>query len=154
MTRDKATDGTAGGGRTDVSDAEEDQDEGGPNLALLKWIVIGLGILIVIGLGVVVVTVANRMGGGSGGTAATDPVRLPAAFGRAMIQAGPETEIVDANAGGEVILLTLRAPGRPDSVVVLDAATGQERGRLELERRPPQRSCLLWCQQQSFSLEP
>ncbi|MFC3226934.1 DUF6476 family protein [Marinibaculum pumilum] len=136
MTRDKATDGTAGGGRSDGSDAEEDQDEGGPNLALLKWIVIGLGVLIVIGLGVVVVTVANRMGGSS--ATATDPVRLPAAFGRAAIQAGPETEIVDANAGGDVILLTLRAPGRPDSVVVLDAATGQERGRLELERRLPE----------------
>lgn len=123
---------------TEAPDAAEAPDVAAavPNLALLKSIVIGLGVLIVLGVIVLIVTVANRLGDMGEATDA-EPVGRPSAFGLVAIPAGPQAGIAAASAGGGTILLTLRAPGAPDVVVVLDAATGQERGRIRLDRTAP-----------------
>ncbi len=121
--------------KQDSSGTSEAAEGAVPNLALLKAIVIGLGVLIVAGVIVLVVTIANRLGD-MGEAKPADRAPPTASFGRLEIPAAPQAEILAASTSGGTILLTLRAPGRPDSVVVLDAATGQERGRLQLAPGP------------------
>lgn len=117
-------------------DDDETGTEAGPNLALLKWIVIGMGVLIVAGVLFLIYTVSTRVAGGGMAAkegpapAATLP---PGGFGRAEIAVPPGTQVVGAAAGDGLLVLTLRSPGRPDSVLLLDPASGQERGRLVLQ---------------------
>lgn len=117
-----------------AQDERQSGPEGGPNLALMKSIVIGLGVVILLGLGVIVVTIVNRMAGTSSEAEVAQPA-APAGgdFGAVGIAAPAGTRIAGAVGGQGMVLLTLSGGGEPDRVVVLDAATGRERGRFLLE---------------------
>lgn len=116
---------------------DDDEDPGTedvPNLALLKWIVIGMGAVIVVGVLFLIYTVATRAGRGEMVEQAP-AAAAPAApgFGSAGIAVPAGAQIVGTGAGGGLVVLTVRVPGAPDMAVLVDAATGRERGRLVLE---------------------
>jgi len=125
-----------------AQDARQPEPEAGSNLALMKGIVIALGVVILLGIGVIVVTIVNRMAGLSGdeaapaGQAPATQAGPVAPFGTVGIAAAPGSRIAAAAAGDGIVLLTLSGGGEPDRVVVIDAATGQERGRFQVEAPP------------------
>lgn len=90
----------------------------------LKFLVIGMGVLIVIGLVVVIVTVATRGGAGRDG------------FGTARVELPPGNAVVESSASGDRILLRLRGADGGQRLMLIDARTARVIGTVELGTVP------------------
>ena len=89
----------------------------------LKALVIVMGVLIVAGLAVVVATIASRSSGGGGDTAG---------FGVARIAIPPGATVVGTTATGQRLVVRLRLADGTARLVVIDPATGQRLGTIDL----------------------
>ena len=91
-------------------------------MGFVKAIVIGMGVLIVAGFIVVAVTLVMRMQGVSEKSGAFNTtVSLPAG-----------AEIAGTSVGDGEIVLRLTEPGGGSWLLVIDADTGEEQGRIKL----------------------
>jgi hypothetical protein len=95
-------------------------------MSAIKGVVIGMGVLILVGFVVVAITLVTRSKGGS---EAKDQfqnmVRLPAG-----------SQVLETRLGDRNILLRIRAGDGAESLVLIDAANGAERGRISLTVGP------------------
>ena len=96
----------------------------------LKVLVVVLGVLLVAGFAVVVVTIMYRMGQRAAPVAAT--ARL-APFGNTTVMLPADSLIMEVQGAGDRILLRLDLADGSEMLLVLDAATGTELGRIKLE---------------------
>jgi len=90
----------------------------------LKLLVIVLGLLIVAAVATIMVTLANRSGGGAGGTPWAHAVQIPAG-----------ATIRDYRLDGDRLVIRLAVPGRPDELRILDLARGRQTGAVTLEAK-------------------
>jgi hypothetical protein len=97
----------------------------------LKVLVVVMGILLVAGFAVVVVTIVGRMA--QRATPATPAAHL-ASFGNATVMLPADSLVMEVQGAGDRILLRLDLKDGGEMLVVLDAATGAELGRIKLER--------------------
>jgi hypothetical protein len=100
-------------------------------MAMLKGLVVVLGVLIVVALGVIAVTVANRLSdGGKTETAATDGAHTT--FGDIRVALPHGARVVETHAeGGRLVLRVERADGEPQ-ILIYDLATGRALGTVTL----------------------
>jgi len=94
----------------------------------LKVLVVVLGVLLVAGFAVVVVTIMSRIG-----QRATPAAHL-APFGNTTVTLPPDSLVMEVQGAGDRILLRLDLADGGEMLLVLDAATGTELGRIKLDR--------------------
>jgi len=103
----------------------------------LKVLVVALGVLLVAGFAVVVVTIMNRIG-----QRATPPAASAAAhlmpFGSSGVTLPANSLVMEVQGAGDRILLRLDLADGTEMLLVLDAATGAELGRIKLEHEKSQ----------------
>lgn len=96
-------------------------------MGLVKGMVIGMGALIIVGFIVVAVTLVVRMQG----------VSAPTEAYRATLSLPQGAEIVESNVADGLMLLRLTSEGGGAWLMVVDAGTGQEKGRITLVPEGP-----------------
>ncbi len=96
-------------------------------MGFVKGIVIGMGVLIVIGFITVAVTLVVRMQGAA----------APAEVYRATLSLPKGAQIVESSVADGLVLLHLTSAGGGAWLMVLDADTGQEKGRMALVPEGP-----------------
>jgi hypothetical protein len=96
-----------------------------PSFRVLKAVVVILGIAIVLGIAVIVVTLFNRAGIG---TARDSAYRTTIAV--------PSGDLIDVDAGAGTLVLRYRLEGGAERLVVIDAASGERLGTIDLEKTP------------------
>jgi hypothetical protein len=101
----------------------------------LKVLVVVLGVLLVAGFAVVVVTIMSRIGQRT--APAATAVRL-APFGNAAVTLPANALVMEVQGAGDRILLRLDLADGNEMLLVLDAATGAELGRIKLEHEKSQ----------------
>jgi hypothetical protein len=101
------------------------EPQAGPNIRLLKTIVIVLGVLIVAALAVVVGTIAVRLGGP--GTPLAGP-----GFGERTLALPEGARLVGIAAAGDRLALHVELPDGSARLVMVDARTGERLGSLDL----------------------
>ena len=94
----------------------------------LKVLVVVMGILLVAGFAVVVVTIMSRMSQRAGVTAAR-----PVPFGNTSVTLPADSLVMETYGAGDRVLLRLDLKDGSEMLLVLDAATGTELGRIKLE---------------------
>jgi hypothetical protein len=97
----------------------------------LKVLVVVLGVLLVAGFAVVVVTIMGRLGQRAA-PAPPAAARL-APFGNATVTLPANALVMEVQGAGDRILLRLDLADGSEMLLVLDAATGAELGRIKLE---------------------
>jgi hypothetical protein len=90
----------------------------------LKFLVVGMGVLIFAGLIVVVVTIVSRGG-----------IERPG-FGTARVALPPGNAVVETAVSGDRIVLRLRGADGGQRLLLIDAATGKAQGTIELGITP------------------
>ena len=98
----------------------------------LKVLVVVMGVLLVAGLAVVVVTIMSRMTQRATPPAASVAAR-GAPFGTATVTLPADSLVMEVQGAGDRILLRLDLSDGSEMLLVLDAATGTELGRIRLE---------------------
>lgn len=106
-------------------------------MAMLKGLIIFMGVLIVVGLGVVGVTIYNRATKPKAGTeapAAASPAAsaAPRAFGSAVLNVGAGCEIAETRVEGGRLIVRTDGPGACRRIHVVDLATGATLGTLDV----------------------
>jgi hypothetical protein len=96
----------------------------------LKVLVVVLGVLLLAGFAVVVVTIMSRLGQRATPVATT--ARL-APFGNTTVTLPADSLIMEVQGAGDRILLRLDLADGSEMLLVLDAATGTELGRIKLD---------------------
>lgn len=116
-----------------------DQETPGPNLRLMKAVVVILGIAILVLLGIVVVTIIYRLGNPEDSKTGEVPAiespvpgqaAVPVSTGKpwqTVLKLRSDEEILSANSGGGVITVLIEKDGQR-RIVVLNARTGQRVG--------------------------
>lgn len=97
----------------------------------LKALVIILGILILVAAGVVGVTIYKRATKGLEGTGAG-----PAGFGKKELALPAGAVLEDMTASGKHLVLRLRLADGSPRILVIDLATGEPLGELDLRVQP------------------
>jgi hypothetical protein len=97
----------------------------------LKILVVVMGVLLIAGFAVVVVTIIGRM------TQRATPAALAAAhltpFGTTSVTLPADSLVMEVQGAGDRILLRLDLKDGTEMLLVLDAATGTELGRVKLD---------------------
>ena len=112
-------------------------------MAMLKGLIIFMGILIVVGVGVIGVTIFNRMNKPKVETAETPPAAIsapmagassapPRAFGGAVLNVGAGCEIAETRADAGRLIVRTDGPGACRRIHILDLATGASLGTLDV----------------------
>ncbi len=104
-------------------------------MAMLKGLVIGLGLLIVLALGVIAVTVANRTSGPKT-TEAPVATAAPGAFGKVHVELPPGARVVETHIEGGRLVLRIVRPDGSEAVLAYDLAGGRPAGTVELGTAP------------------
>ncbi len=99
----------------------------GGGMRFLKWVTIGMAVLIVVGMTVLLVVIAKRLGGSGG--AASGPVA-------AVLDEPTGTRIAGIAAVGDRLAVQLQGGGS-DRVLLLDARSGAVVGRVTLRGGGP-----------------
>jgi hypothetical protein len=127
--------------------SDQSEQNPGPNITLLKWIVSILGVLIVIFAAVIAVTIYQRM-------TATDTAKAPVEsqpvstmtssnndVGAALIQFGDvrvplpdDMDVISLTASGERLFIVLGTEGAARLILVVSLLDGKTLGALNLER--------------------
>ena len=97
----------------------------------LKVLVVVMGVLLVAGLAVVVVTIMSRMTQKATPTAPVAAHLAP--FGNTTVTLPADALVMEVQGAGERILLRLDLKDGTEMLLVLDAATGTELGRIKLD---------------------
>ena len=97
----------------------------------LKALVIVLGVLILAAAGVVAVTIYKRATNGLGAAGGTS-----AGFGSKKLELPAGATLEDTTASGEHLVLRLRLADGSSRMVVIDLATGEPTGELDLVPAP------------------
>lgn len=97
----------------------------------LKVLVVVMGILLIAGFAVVVVTIMGRM------TQKAAPAAPAAAhlapFGNTAVTLPADSLVMEVQGAGDRILLRLELKDGTEMLLILDAATGTELGRIKLD---------------------
>ena len=96
----------------------------------LKLLVVVMGVLLIAGFAVVVVTIMSRMNQKAAPTAST-PHLMP--FGSTTVTLPVDALVMEVQGAGDRILLRLDLRDGTEMLLVLDAATGAELGRIKLD---------------------
>ena len=102
----------------------------------LKVLVVVMGVLLIAGFAVVVVTIMGRLT-----QRATPPAPVAAhlaPFGNATVMLPPDALVMEVQGAGDRILLRLDLGDGTEMLLVLDAATGNELGRITLDHEKSQ----------------
>src|SRR5215468_1347037 len=102
----------------------------------LKVLVVVMGVLLIAGFAVVVVTIMSRMGQRAAVTA--PGVAHLAPFGAASVTLPADSLVMEVQGAGDRILLRLDLRDGSEMLLVLDAATGTELGRIKLDHEKSQ----------------
>jgi uncharacterized protein DUF6476 len=97
----------------------------------LKILVVVMGVLLIAGFAVVVVTIISRMTQRATPTAVA-AAHLPA-FGTTSVTLPADSLVMEVQGAGDRILLRLDLKDGTEMLLVLDAATGTELGRVKLD---------------------
>jgi hypothetical protein len=98
----------------------------------LKVLVVVMGVLLIAGFAVVVVTIMGRMTQKAAPVAPAVTAHLTP-FGNATVTLPPDALVMEVQGAGDRILLRLDLRDGSEMLLVLDAATGSELGRIKLE---------------------
>lgn len=113
-------------------------------MAMLKGLIIFMGLLIVIGVGVIGVTIFNRMNKPKVEAIETPPAAASAvapaasgapparAFGGAVLNVGAGCEIAETRADAGRLIVRTDGPGACRRIHILDLATGASLGTLDV----------------------
>ncbi len=107
-------------------------------MAMLKGLVVVLGVLIVVALGVIAVTVATRVSAPTkpAATASASAAALTGAFGNVRVALPAGARVLETHIeGGRLVLRVARLDGS-EAVLAYDLATGREAGAIELTTAP------------------
>jgi len=102
----------------------------------LKVLVVVMGVLLVAGFAVVVVTIMSRIG-----QRATPPATAtarPVPFGNTSVMLPADSLVMEVQGAGDRIFLRLDLANGTEMLLVLDAATGTELGRIKLDHEKSQ----------------
>ena len=102
----------------------------------LKVLVVVMGVLLIAGFAVVVVTIMSRMSQRS--TPAAAVATHLVAFGNASVTLPADSLVMEVQGAGDRILLRLDLRDGTEMLLVLDAATGTELGRIKLDHERSQ----------------
>jgi hypothetical protein len=103
----------------------------------LKVLVVVMGVLLVAGFAVVVVTIMSRISQRATPPAAPAVAHL-APFGDTTVTLPADSLVMEVQGAGERIFLRLELADGSEMLLILDAATGAELGRIKLEREKSQ----------------
>ncbi len=101
-------------------------------MAMLKGLVVGLGVLIVIALGIIAVTVTNRMSGG-GKPASTTGTAPSAALGTVRVALPAGARVLETHVEDGRLVLRLARPDGREEVRLYELTTGRAAGTIELD---------------------
>jgi hypothetical protein len=111
-------------------------------MAMLKGLIIFMGVLIVIGVGVIAVTIFNRMNKPKVEVTETAPATAPPvpgaplapprAFGGAVLNVGAGCEIAETRADAGRLIVRTDGPGACRRIHIVDLATGASLGTLDV----------------------
>jgi hypothetical protein len=101
----------------------------------LKVLVVVMGVLLLAGFAVLVVTIMSRMS--QRATPAAPAAVHPVPFGNAAVRLPADALVMEVQGAGDRILLRLDLADGSEMLLVLDAATGAELGRIKLEHEQP-----------------
>ncbi len=99
----------------------------------LKLLVVVMGILLIAGFAVVVVTIMSRMTQRGTPAAPATAATHPAPFGQTTVTLPADSLVMEVQGAGDRILLRLDLKDGTEMLVVLDAVTGTELGRIKLD---------------------
>ena len=100
----------------------------------LKVLVVVMGVLLVAGFAVVVATIMSRLSQrATPSVVATTAAMHPVAFGTTTVVLPADALVMEVQGVGDRILLRLDLRDSTEMLVVLDAATGAELGRIKLD---------------------
>ncbi|HXP77571.1 MAG TPA: DUF6476 family protein [Stellaceae bacterium] len=103
----------------------------------LKVLVVVMGVLLVAGVVVVVVTIMSRMTQRATPPAAAAATHV-APFGTTAVMLPADSLVMEVQGAGDRILLRLDLSDGSEMLLVLDAATGTELGRIKLDHEKSQ----------------
>ena len=98
----------------------------------LKVLVAVMGVLLIAGLAVVVVTIISRMTQRAAPTASATGAHLTP-FGTTSVTLPADSLVMEVQGAGDRVLLRLDLKDGTEMLLVLDAATGTELGRIKLD---------------------
>ena len=101
----------------------------------LKVLVVVMGVLLLAGFAVLVVTIMSRMS--QRATPVAPAAAHPVPFGNATVTLPTDALVMEVQGAGDRILLRLDLADGSEMLLVLDAATGAELGRIKLEHEKP-----------------
>jgi len=111
----------------------------------LKILVIVMGVLIVAGLAVIGTTIAKRQAAsgaptgaptGAVGTARAPGVPVATAFGEKNIELPKNGRLTGVHTESGRLILRILLPGNRESLIVLDIATGEKLGTVNVQSAP------------------
>ena len=97
----------------------------------LKVLVAVMGVLLIAGVAVVIVTIMSRLT--QKATPAASVATHLASFGNTTVMLPPDSLVMEVQGTGDRILLRLDLKDGTEMLLVLDAATGTELGRIKLD---------------------
>ncbi|MHB1219766.1 MAG: hypothetical protein ACYC1L_16360 [Alphaproteobacteria bacterium] len=112
-------------------------------MAMLKGLIIFMGVLIVVGVGVIAVTIFNRMNKPKVEVTETAPAAAPPvpgaplaaqprAFGGAVLNVGAGCEIAETRADAGRLIVRTDGSGACRRIHIIDLATGASLGTLDV----------------------
>ena len=97
----------------------------------LKVLVVVMGVLLIAGVAVVIVTIMSRLT--QKATPAVTAAAHLAPFDNTTVMLPPDSLVMEVQGTGDRILLRLDLKDGTEMLLVLDAATGTELGRIKLD---------------------
>ncbi len=98
----------------------------------LKVLVVVMGVLLIAGFAVVVVTIMSRLSQRAAPPSAAVAARLTP-FGNTTVTLPADSLVMEVQGAGDRILLRLDLKDGTEMLLVLDAGTGTELGRIKLD---------------------
>jgi uncharacterized protein DUF6476 len=99
----------------------------------LKVLVVVMGVLLIAGFAVVVVTITGRMSQRGALPGPAVAAAHPAPFGNTTVTLPADALVMEVQGAGDRILLRLDLRDGTEMLLVLDAVTGTELGRIKLD---------------------